>query len=75
VTNDEFQRAYHDYRATDREQSLADAGAIELEDGQHPAVAGFPFPSGAVYVLMLPSAAQAVADGLAPGEIEVLTCP
>lgn len=57
MTNDEFQRKYHEFSTDSIHHAEAEAESITLEDGRHPSVVGLPFGSTIRYCLMLPSAA------------------
>jgi len=66
MTDDEFQRRYHDFATLDHWVAEREATQIVLENGRHPAVVGLPFQDGYVrYCLMLPEAAKAL-TGLYP---------
>jgi hypothetical protein len=68
MTDDEFQRLYHEYQADNEAQARQEAESITLENGQHPAVVGLPFGSTIRFCLMLPKAASFL-GGLYPGKI------
>jgi hypothetical protein len=57
MTNDEFQRTYHEWQSPSRTMAESEAATITLEDGSHPIVVGLPFGTTTLYCLMLPSAA------------------
>jgi len=62
LTADQFQRAYHEYMTSDRTAAIKEAKSVTLENGEHPIVVEFPFPSGPMYGLMLPEATAALWD-------------
>ena len=68
MTDDEFQKQYHEFSTESLHDTEVEAASITLEDGRHPVVVGLPFGDTIRYCLMLPNAAGYL-GGLFPGRI------